>query len=1130
MNRLRALAGIALIAGLFAGLTSCANKKGDLGANLDAPPIVASADAPRRSALDITSPADIPAETVELGGNADTVDLSDPKNRIPQSVSINRDAKLSAPAKKTDDAKVETKPAPKDDAKDAALKPESKKEETAPVVSTPVTPVVPEGPLTKVIAGAKAEAKPAPKDEAPKPESKKEETAPVVKAPVESDDAAVRAKSAQDLLNKQADDAARTPAAKPVPAAPEAIVNPAVAANPAKATPAPDDDKDKEKGKTAPKPENPPVNEAAEQRLKEEERAALLQKEASKREAEAAYQTGLRLYNDWEYSQAKIYFEKALSLDPSHELAREKLLTVKSLLNIDMGVGNMIRNLAEKDRVTLQEQSITLAHYMEEARSFETRGSETVLDSASGDKIRSLSERLRFLEQAQDRYRRMIEIVNWMPPAAELPGLRRQAEEALTRVRGKIDKINEEVSYNTRRLAQQESERMRSRDTELWKIRMNKMLEHVDALIQIHDYKGAEQMALRVLIMEPLNPEAERLKNKARALYHSNEKAEFSELYRNEYRSSFQDNDEASISNAPLIQYPSNWDQISKRTDVSIGRKIAEEPWKADIRKRLQRKVTFEFVDTPLADAVDFLRRLANVTMIIDPKVLAASPPQINLRVTDMNLDLALEWILKLAELEYVLQDSAIFISKPQTLLPPLEMKIYDVSDLTSVIQDFPGPEFQITVAGDKGAAGGGGGALTPFGGGAKTQTPTNATIQEMIKTRIRPDMWDPATGASIEEKGGKLVVMQRPEIHKLIEQLLSNFRSTQKMMINIESRFLTIREAYLEQTGVEFQGLDPNVLFGDFGDLRRLGAPTGFLQPRVPGSTDTSPPNLPFPGFVDGPNKTNGGLLSTVGSIVNHQINFFTNDPDTISAQDTTNTVRQGGLSAQLTILNNAQVQAFIRALAVRENSSTLIAPRLTVFNTQRANMFVARQQSYVSDYEISGDSYDPTIRQFLVGVVLDVKPIVSSDRRYVTLELRPTVTELTNFVTRQIDTFTVNAGAQVNVLVLLSFPIQFPELSIQKVRTTATVPDGGIMLIGGLYKNLKFNAENGVPFLSDLPVVGRLFRWNVVDNAKSNLAILISPRIILFNEEEEKLIYSPTPGPLYYGESKREEKNKCK
>jgi type II secretory pathway component GspD/PulD (secretin) len=168
---------------------------------------------------------------------------------------------------------------------------------------------------------------------------------------------------------------------------------------------------------------------------------------------------------------------------------------------------------------------------------------------------------------------------------------------------------------------------------------------------------------------------------------------------------------------------------------------------------------------------------------------------------------------------------------------------------------------------------------------------------------------------------------------------------------------------------------------------------------------------------------------------------------------------------------------------------------------------MFVARQQSYVADYNINGDSYDPEVRQFLEGVVLDVRPIVSADRRYITIELRPTLTELVRFQTRQLDSFTVNAGAQVNIILQLSFPIQFPELAISRVRTTATVPDGGILLIAGLLRNVKFNAENGVPFVSDLPVVGRLFRWTNTENAKQNLSILVSPRLILFNEEEEKL-----------------------
>lgn len=54
------------------------------------------------------------------------------------------------------------------------------------------------------------------------------------------------------------------------------------------------------------------------------------------------------------------------------------------------------------------------------------------------------------------------------------------------------------------------------------------------------------------------------------------------------------------------------------------------------------------------------------------------------------------------------------------------------------------------------------------------------------------------------------------------------------------------------------------------------------------------------------------------------------------------------------------------------------------------RAHMFVARQQSYVADYEISGDSYDPVVRQFLVGVVLDVKSLMAYADIYLVKVLR--------------------------------------------------------------------------------------------------------------------------------------------
>ena|SRR5205809_2475308 len=87
---------------------------------------------------------------------------------------------------------------------------------------------------------------------------------------------------------------------------------------------------------------------------------------------------------------------------------------------------------------------------------------------------------------------------------------------------------------------------------------------------------------------------------------------------------------------------------------------------KAEIKKQMQQKVSFEFVDTPLADAVKLISEKTKVAISIDPAVLKNSPPQINLRVTDMNADLALEWILKLAELEYAVGEKGISVSKPK--------------------------------------------------------------------------------------------------------------------------------------------------------------------------------------------------------------------------------------------------------------------------------------------------------------------------------------------------------------------------------------------------------------------------------------------------------------------------------
>jgi len=1042
MTGLRTLGSAALVVGAFAGLaglTGCGNQPGDLGAlREDTPPAPLVQTVPA-GATEVT-PGKPPAEIAQIP-DAETKDKpADAKSAPAELVSLN-------PENLQDVNTAKVAPAPRA---------ETKADDSAPPAETVATPP-PAQPAGEAV-------KPAPAATAA------DASAPATPAPAA---------------------APATPADANVAAAPAAPATPADAGNTnTKAIPG-----DKAAGQTladgdapkpapAPAPATPPAEETPQQKaarlLSEAERLGGVRNQANLQEADAAYQAGLKLFNDLEYEQAKGYFERAVSLDPANEAARQKLQVVNSLLGIHADrIATKVRELEQSARVKQQEALVQLANDMQEGRVLEERGTVLPNDITGVDRERILADQLDNLRKAQDRFRRVREILNWMPPSFDLPAERGAVDASLARLKQKIVQKDDEISYLRRVEAQREADSQRVRETELFKTRIAKLLEQVKDLYERGDYKGCERLAIRVLQIDPFNAEAESWKSKARGAYHSHERASELEDTREALKREVEDTDQETIGYAPIILYPSNWDQITRRVDnMALGKSTKEETWKADLIKKLQKKVTFDFVDTPLDEAVAFLRQISGVTIIVDPKVTAAgAAPNINLRVTDMSMDLALEWILRLANLD----------------------------DLTQSIPDFPGPELQLETQGAQG-----GGQANPAANAfapKTTVTPTAASIADMIKTRIRPDSWDQALGTSVEEMAGRLVVMQRPEIHALIDQLLASFRQTQRMMINIESRFLTIREANLENIGVEYQGLDTNVLFGDFGDITHLGAPNQFLQPRQPGAGDAIPVNAPFPGFVQGPTNSFGGSFSTVGSIVNHDIGYATNDPTTISSQDPNGIIRQGGLNTQLTIINNTQLQAFMRALAVRETTSTLVSPRLTVFNTQRAHMFVARQQSYIADYDINGDSYDPVIRNFLEGVVLDVRPIVSADRRYVTVEMRPTVTELISFKVRQIDSFTVNSGAQVNLIIPLSFPIQFPELAITRVRTTATVPDGGIMLLSGLFRNVKFNAENGLPFLSDLPVVGRMFRWNVKENAKQNLSILLSPRIILFSEEEEKL-----------------------
>jgi len=214
-----------------------------------------------------------------------------------------------------------------------------------------------------------------------------------------------------------------------------------------------------------------------------------------------------------------------------------------------------------------------------------------------------------------------------------------------------------------------------------------------------------------------------------------------------------------------------------------------------------------------------------------------------------------------------------------------------------------------------------------------------------------------------------------------------------------------------------------------------------------------------------------------------------------------------------QGSFLDDFQVNFLIRATQASINSTTLTAPRVTVFNGQSAFVLVAQQQAYVSDLEaVTGDGvglFNPIIDTVQTGVRLVVQPTVSADRKYVTLSLQPQVSQLVdlkNFPVFGLANQNNQPGGGTGNNQVFQASVQLPILDITSVNTIVSVPDGGTLLLGGQTLAGEAEVEEGVPILSKIPFIKRLFTNRSTAKDERILLILVKPTIIIQREVEQQ------------------------
>lgn len=918
----------------------------------------------------------------------------------------------------------------------------------------------------------------------------------------------------------------------------------------------------------APPPTDGGAGNNAEQALRTRAKK-LLQREAAESEqkrqriqviARRHLEAGKRLFSVFAYRQAKDELEQALRLDRSNDEARRLLIQVKDVLGERKSrYLAAVSMLSEAKKVRIQQQLVELDARLDYGR--------RLMKEAKAPKL-THSEQVRFYERALEAFERAREIIHWMDPGIDVDRQRRLARRLKEEARRAIKAVAVDLAKKNLAEAQRLAQEQRASEEEYIRRRVNQLVDRAKALFERGEYAEAERLAGKILQEDPANTDAQTIEAMARDRKHTARKAWIKEELAYQHEWSRLRAERMGVPYGDYLIYPEDWAEITRRRTAQVSGAAAprEERWKQQIKSRLARKVTVDFTDRRLDDVLKLLSDLGNVPIIMSQKAVTegARETPVRLKVKDMPLSVALKWILKTAALAYDIRDQAVYVAKPTDLEADVVMHVYDIRDLTTTLTPFPGP--RIDLGTDQNAAAGMLAAAPPPAPAVFAETDVQSLIQNKL---LRKDFENPKTSIALDN--GRLVVMQTPEVHEKIRRILQSLRENQAIQVLTNVRFIDVREGFLESIGVHFSGLDEPVGYMGVPHayIDPLNTPPGSASGISPNGgwrgLTSLPSDIansaayqfqnslaqggPFSGtmappfhFDQGPPSSNGrfaplrlhpridanfpiygqrtygaanapaGLRRQwyekwFGSPVLTQavIHNYTrlNPLSTILGQSFHNFPEQGAIF-QFRFLQSTQANVVLQAVRKDRTSDVLLSPRMVQFNNQRAHVLFAQQRAYISDYDVSGAVFDPVIRSFMVGVVLDVQPTVSSDKRYITLTLRPGTAE--EIEEPQI-IYITDGGDVDNPFGTINLPIELPQLELRSISTSVTTPDGGTLLFSGLISDRKMDAKSGVPFLSDLPVIGRLFSENHKERARRNLLVLVNAKLILFDEEEQKL-----------------------
>jgi len=624
--------------------------------------------------------------------------------------------------------------------------------------------------------------------------------------------------------------------------------------------------------------------------------------------------------------------------------------------------------------------------------------------------------------------------------------------------------------------------------------RIGELMGNAIAYQRQQRYEEALGQLESLLAIDPLNDDALLLKQTLEDTINFRRQLELQKEASKQRFDVLLDVDKSSVPYAQELTYPKNWREIAakRKPDEAIG----QDPADVAVYNQLDEIVDLSELspEMPLSEAIEELRNLVDPPLRIvvlwrdlyDNADIDQTTP-INMdAISAVRLGTALELLLKsvsggFADLGYAVENGVITIATVESLPSKLETLVYDVTDLLGRPADFYAVSGgDISVTGGEDTAGGE--SFEEEDEMSRDELETLATgraesLVLLIQETIEPDSWYDVGGEGsitiYENK--KLIVHQTREVHNQISKLLKEMRKSLGHQVAIEARFLLVGENFLEDIGLDV----------DF--MCNLGGKWGIINFQQSSASSTLTKSTGIPGSLGGADEF--GTPFNLGAMI------------------------EGGYGDLL--LNDLQVSFLLRATQAHRDAMSLTAPKVSVLSGESATMRVQRVTRYARDVDVDIEeigqegafrwTVDYEQGAIVSGTLLNITPTIMHDKKNVLLNIVTELRDFLGFVDNPIQLPIMGGETPVGGE---SYSVPLPETEISRVETRVSVPDGGTLLIGGQKLSGEVERETGVPVLSKIPLLGRLFSNRSKIKDEKILLILVKPTIILQEEMEAKAI----------------------